>query len=290
MQQSGKLTCDGERIETEGVGPFVSYFRLRLADGSIRHWCSRHHRKRLVLREVQGIVHFGRLLLAQLWQPGQLNWWIGVIFAIGASLFALGSVLTLSPELAAAVSLSPSEVNAIYFLGSIPFTTAAYLQLFQAANAEPAPGAATSNRRSWQLFGWKPHDIGWLSCALQFPGTVLFNFNTFDGLIPGLTWWQSELVVWLPNFVGSVLFLASGYLAFIEVTHRWWAWRPSDLSWWVVLANLAGCIGFMISALFAVVLPGEEVAWMTTVATAFTLQGAIGFWIGSVLMLPEAAE
>ena len=27
---------------------------------------------------------------------------------------------------------------------------------------------------------------GWLSCALQFPGTVLFNFNTFHAMIPGL--------------------------------------------------------------------------------------------------------
>ncbi|RCS44648.1 hypothetical protein DTL42_17145 [Bremerella cremea] len=289
MQQDRPVDQD-ECFQADGVGPFVSHRQVRLADGSVGDWLSRHHRKRLVLRKVQGAVHFVQLCLAQLWQPGQLNWWIGVTFAIGASLFILGSVLNLSPELAAAFSLSPNEVNAVYFLGSIPFTTAAYLQLFQAANADPAPGEATNDRRGWQVFGWKPHDIGWLSCALQFPGTVLFNFNTFDGLIPSLSWWQSELAVWLPNFVGSVLFLASGYLAFIEVTHRWWAWRPNDLSWWVVLANLAGCIGFMISALFAVVLPGGEIDWMATVATAFTLQGAIGFWIGSLLMLPEAAE
>lgn len=289
MQQDEIRTIRDECLEADGAGPFVSHRLLRQADGNVWHWHSRHHRKRLVLREVRSAVHFGRLFLAQLWQPGQLNWWIGVIFAIGASLFALASVLTLVPDLAAAVGLSPGEVDGIYFLGSIPFTTAAYLQLFQAANADPAPGEAAPVPRNRQWFGWKPHNIGWLSCALQFPGTVLFNFNTFDGLIPSLAWWQNELVVWLPNLVGSVLFLASGYLAFIEVAHRWWAWRLRDVSWWVVFTNLLGCIGFMISALFAVVLPWE-VDWMATTAVVFTLQGAICFWLGSVLMLPEAAE
>ncbi len=290
MQQDERTTRRDECLEAEGVGPFVSHRLLRQADGNVRHWHSRHHRKGLVLRDVQGVLHFGRLFLSQLWQPTQVNWWIGVLFAIGSTLFIAASVLLLTPDLAAMFSLSSPEMNAIYFLGSLPFTSAAYLQLFQAANADPAPGEETSPPKRWRWFGWKPHDIGWLSCALQFPGTVLFNFNTFDAMFPSLAWWQSELAVWLPNFVGSVLFLVSGYLAFLEVAHRWWAWRPKNLSWWVVLANLLGCVGFMISALFAIELPGNEMAWMSTVAVVFTLQGAICFWMGSVLMLPEAAE
>ena len=32
-----------------------------------------------------------------------LNWWIGILFALGASLFALGGVLVLFPVLAAAL-------------------------------------------------------------------------------------------------------------------------------------------------------------------------------------------
>lgn len=288
--QTDERSNQDECLEADGVWPFVSHRLLRRAGGELWHWHSRHHRKRLVLREVRSVVHFGRLFLAQLWQPGQLNWWIGVAFAFGSTLFAAASVLILWPALAEAVSLSSMQVNAIYFLGSIPFTTAAYLQLFQAANADPAPGEPDFDQSRWKWFGWKPHKIGWLSCALQFPGTVLFNFNTFDAMLPGLAWWQSELIVWLPNFVGSVLFLASGYLAFIEVAHRWWTWQPASITWWVVFANLLGCVGFMVSAVFAVVLPGGEVDWMSTVAVTFTLQGAICFWIGAVLMLPEAAE
>ena len=140
----------------------------------------------------------------------------------------------------------------------------------------------------YTLFGWRPHDIGWLSCALQFVGTILFNFNTFDAMIPSLTWFQEDLVIWAPNIVGSILFLASGYLAFIETCHAHWAWKPKSISWWVVFTNLLGCVGFMISAIFAIFLPGPPNIEAVTISILFTLLGAIGFLVGSLLMLPEA--
>jgi hypothetical protein len=220
--------------------------------------------------------------------PWKLNWWIGIIFAIGSVLFALASLLSLAPEMATSWSISSSAINAIFFAGSIPFTTAAYLQLFQAANASPAPGAHTREQRRVTLFGWRPHDVGWLSCALQFVGTILFNFNTFDAMIPSLNWFQQDLVIWVPNIVGSILFLASGYLAYIETCHAHWAWQPKSVSWWVVFTNLLGCVGFMVSAVFAIFLPGPPHLKAVTISILFTLLGAIGFFVGSLLLLPEA--
>jgi len=222
--------------------------------------------------------------------PQELNWWIGNVFAVGSVLFALGSVLSLVPALARAWALDTAQINAIFFTGSIPFTIAAYLQLYQAANArELLPGSTdAAHRRSF--LGWRPHDAGWLSCALQFVGAVLFNFNTIDAMVPSLRWFEEDLVVWVPNIVGSILFLASGYLAFIETCHAHWAWKPDEISWWVVLANLLGCIGFMISAVFAIVLPGGPNVEAATMSVGFTLLGAIGFLAGSLLMLPEAGE
>jgi hypothetical protein len=220
--------------------------------------------------------------------PKRLNWWIGIVFALGALLFALASLLSLSPDLAALWSMKSSTINAIFFAGSIPFTTAAYLQLFQAANAGEF---LTNHPRSGQrpsLFGWRPRDIGWLSCALQLVGTILFNFNTFDAMIPSLTWFEEDLVIWAPNIIGSILFLASGDLAFIETCHAHWAWKPKSISWWVVFTNLLGCVGFMISAVFAIVLPGTPNIEAITISVLFTLLGAIGFLVGSLLMLPEA--
>lgn len=279
-----------ECIKSEGPPPFITRRLFRHADGSIWEWLSRKHRKGLIAREVGLTEAVGTLLIRCLWMPRELNWWIGTVFAVGASLFAIASILILVPDLAAALSLTSIQVNAIYFAGSIPFTTAAYLQLFQAANTGALPDEDQDQRRRLKTVGWYPSNVGWLSCALQFAGTILFNFNTFDAMLPSLSWFGTDLLVWIPNFVGSILFLASGYLAFIETGHRYWAWRPRNLSWWIVLINLLGCIGFMTSALLAWTLPGPAVPWRETLSVAFTLQGAICFFLGAVLMLPETVR
>jgi hypothetical protein len=294
-QASTEEPSDDECVDTAGPWPFVTQRTFLATDGRKHFWSSRHHRKGLRHREAEHATEtkteaavVGSVWRC-LWMPWQLNWWIGVVFALGALLFLLGSVLTLVPSLALAWSLDSSGINVIFFAGSIPFTIAAYLQLFQAANA-PAISAieATGTKRSRTVFGWKPHDIGWLSSALQFVGTLLFNINCFDALLPSLDWWQQDLAIWVPDFAGSILFLASGYLAFIETCHAYWAWKPSSLSWWVVFINLLGCVGFMISACFAFVVPGSPNMDVVNLATAFTLIGSVGFLVGSLLMLPES--
>jgi hypothetical protein len=271
-----------EILESKGAWGFVTRVHLRHPDGRLEVSHSRHHRKHLPSRPTWSVGL--RLLVSALWMPRQLNWWIGVIFAVGSSLFALGCLLFLYPSLAVAWSVSESQANAVFFMGSIPFTTAAYLQLYQAANAGPFADGRPA-RRLW--IGWQPGDAGWLSCALQFVGTVLFNFNTFDAMIPGLSWWEQDLSVWVPNVLGSILFLSSGYLAWIEVCHSHWTWDPEHISWWVGGVNLLGCIAFMISAVFAFV-PEQPFAFdAMTLSLLFTLLGAICFLVGALLLLPE---
>ena len=276
-------------LEQSGPWPFVTRRVYRLADQSRRIWSSRHHRKGLLVPGISEGEQRGSILLRCLWMPKKLNWWIGIVFTIGSLLFALASVLSLAPSLAETWSLDPAQINAIFFAGSIPFTTAAYLQLYQAANAAELLPDGTSVPRQRTFYGWRPSDAGWLSSALQFVGTVLFNFNTFDAMIPSLTWFQQDLLIWVPNIVGSILFLASGYLAFIETCHSHWAWQPKSISWWVVFTGLLGCIGFMISALLAIAFPTEHPEAIT-LSIAFTLLGAIGFLVSSLLMLPETVD
>jgi hypothetical protein len=270
-------------VESTGPWPFVTRKVALRANGLREVLSARHHRKGLA-REV-GIVE--RRVLASLWQPGQLNWWIGTLFALGAALFAIGSALYLSPELAHNWSVDAAGIGAAYFAGSIPFTTAAYLQLYQAANA-PAWESAQQPAAGKTWFGWRPKNIGWTSCALQFAGTILFNFNTFDGMRTGMGWLEEELTVWAPDVIGSVLFLASGYLAFAETCHKHFAWVPRSLSWWVTSINLLGCVAFMVSAVYAFVPPQAGGFGDASFAVTFTLVGAIGFLIGSLLMLPES--
>lgn len=268
----------GECIEARGPFPFVTHRLFRLADQSIMAWSSRHHRKGLALPERAIVRPISAILWRSLWLPCDLNWWIGIIFAVGASLFALASAFALQKS----IDVGVDTINATYFAGSIPFTVAAYLQVWQSANRDRSP------RGKVRWLGWQPTDLGWLSCVLQFVGTLAFNVNTFDAMTANMSWLRTDILVWIPNAVGSVLFLASGYLAFIETCHAYWGWQPRSLSWWIVAVNLIGCIGFLISAALSISLPNaysEAALW----ATAFTLVGALCFLIGALLLLPETA-
>ncbi|MEH6592491.1 MAG: hypothetical protein V7746_19655 [Halioglobus sp.] len=273
-----------EIAQSKGAWRFATRLDLRHADGRLEVKHSRYHRKQLASRPrwATGL----NLLVSSLWMPRQLNWWIGVVFAVGASLFVLACVLFLYPSVATAWSVTESQVDWVFFLGSIPFTTAAYLQLFQAANAGTMVGDKKA-RRVW--IGWYPGDAGWLSCSLQFAGTLMFNVNTFDAMLPGLSWWQQDLLVWVPNLFGSILFLSSGYLAWIEICHAHWAWEPDHISWWIGGINLLGCIAFMISAVFAFIPAQTLIFDAITVSLVFTLLGAIAFLLGALLLLPETA-
>ena len=271
------------RVESTGPWPFISRHLLVRTDGKQVILRSRHHRKGL--HEAAKVPRFMHCL----WMPWELNWWIGSIFALGASLFMLGSLLVLLPSLASTWELDTNTVNMIFFAGSIPFTTAAYLQLFQAANAGKFSAQGKLSPSRTMLFGWRPQQIGWLSCALQFAGTLLFNINTFDAMLPGLNWLQQDLEIWVPNFAGSVLFLASGHLAFAETCHVHWSWKPASLSWWVTFINYLGCVAFMVSAVFAFVPPWDPHFDALSISVLFTLIGAVCFLVGSLLMLPETA-
>ncbi len=285
----GDLREPTQLLAASGPWGFITRRVYRRADQVLVLWRSRHHRKGLPVQEAVPPGAAGRR--PRLGRSWSLNGWIGLLFAIGSLLFASGSLLSLVPQLAARIGLHPSSLNGLFFAGSIPFTSAAYLQLFQAANAgawSPSLQHLPRPRPQPRWFGWKPADPGWLSCALQFPGTLLFNVNTWEGLDTQLSWVGQEVLVWTPDLLGSILFLASGYLAFIETCHAPWAWQPHSLSWWITLTNLLGCIGFMLSALFAVVLPSTQAPASVVLSLLFTLLGAVGFLVGSLLMLPEA--
>lgn len=177
--------------------------------------------------------------------------------------------------------------NAMFFTGSIPFTLAASLQLFQAANMDRErdhhEGTTT---RSIKLLGWHPKQLSWLSTATQFPGTLLFNLNTFNALDPSRDWQDYDWQVWLPGLVGSILFLVSGVLAVFEYRQTGASWNPNSLAWQIVTANLVGCIAFLISAVLSIGLP-NPITPAETLSFLMTTIGAAGFLIGSLLMIRE---
>jgi hypothetical protein len=222
------------------------------------------------------------------WAPQRISWWIALLFLIGSALFTLGGFLatypnTLSAELHTAVFL-----NNVFFVGSLFFTAAAYLQLLEAVNADVAEVDRVDLRHpEWRWFVWRPKNAGYLASLIQLVGAVFFNFNTADAMLSGLTWAEEDLLIWTPNILGCLCFLAASYLALVEVSHGFWSFQPRSVSWWIAIINLVGSLGFQISAIFSIGLPVSEPAGWTWFSNFFTFLGGLGFLVGSYLLFPE---
>ena len=270
----------GGAARSEGPWPFVT--RYGYTEGGRRIvWLAREHRKGLD----RGGDRSGPEL--PLWQRPGYNWSVGAFFAVGSLLFMLGSVFSLIPR---AMAPSGFAINVVFFLGSIPFTIAGYLQHFQSANAPgfaTAGGAARSDG-AMALVGWRPRDLGWLSTFTQFIGTLAFNVSTLNAILVSSGPRLQDIAVWTPDMVGSVMFLVSGYLAYIESSHGYWSWKPRNLAWQIVFVNLIGCIAFMTSGILSYVPQGPESAWITAVANTHLLIGGFCFFVGAVLSMRES--
>jgi hypothetical protein len=214
------------------------------------------------------------------WAPGAIGWWIGVLFAFGATLFALGS----APGYATAVGSGADALT--FFVGSLFFTSAAFLQYLEAVNTlSDTPGSP--QRKRLRILAWEPGNLSWWSSLVQFAGTLYFNVSTFVATWQNLSVPQVNRLVWRPDAIGSICFLVASSLAWWELVHAFWSWRPHSLSWWIVALNLLGSVAFGISAIASYVLPTTGDPLNIALVNLGTFVGAICFLIGAVLLLPE---
>jgi hypothetical protein len=201
-------------------------------------------------------------------------------------LFAAGSVMFLVPSLAATGS-SADWIGITFVAGSVCFTSASLIQLITAAEL-PHRLRPRAQRRPLRPRAWLPATADWLSAAIQFPGTILFNVNTVAALNDALTTHQMNVRVWVPDMLGSLCFLLSSLLGFANAGHRWVSWRPRDLDWWIPLANLLGSLAFGVAALAAYVSPATSRAVNDALANGGTAVGALCFLAGAIMLLPQA--
>jgi hypothetical protein len=203
-----------------------------------------------------------------------------------AASYAVGSLLFL---IAAVASLFAAAgwIGATYVAGSVFFTAAAAVQLVTASEVIHR-GRPKGERQLLRPRSWLPHRVDWVSAAIQFPGTVLFNVNTIDALDKALTTTQSNVRVWAPDMLGSICFLVSSLIAFANAEHRWISWRPGDLDWWITGLNLAGSLFFGLAAIASFNRPADDspTALADQLANGGTALGAVCFLIAAVLLIP----
>jgi hypothetical protein len=244
---------------------FVDHVR---PDGVIVRWESRRHRKHLKGGPAAGSTW---------WAPKVRGWWIAVLFAVGSLLFALGAL----PAYAGAAGTHWD--NLTFFVGSLFFTSAAFLTYREAVDAAP-PAVNPAHRR---FFVYQPGRIDWWATGVQLAGTLYFNVSTGAAVQTDLSAQAAHQHVWRPDAIGSVCFLVASGLAWYEVCHGWAAWRPRSWGWWITLLNLLGSVAFGVSAVASYINPATGQLRNAERANLGTLVGAVCFFIGAVLLLPE---
>ena len=125
---------------------------------------------------------------------------------------------------------------------------------------------------------------------MQSIGTLLFNVSTFSALQASFSLQQQERLVWAPDMFGSIAFMIASTLAWVEVCHGWWRWRPGDTSWRIVALNLAGSIAFQLSAIAAFIRPATGELVSIPIANLGTFLGAVAFFAGALLLIPEMGD
>jgi hypothetical protein len=208
-------------------------------------------------------------------RPAGAGWdrWIAAGFAIGSACFFVGPF----PGFVQLVGQAADSV--VFFAGSLFFTAAAALELREGTLRERRRFASAS----------------WWSAAVQFGGTLLFNVSTFHALQEGLTAEQQNRLVWAPDLVGSICFLASGALAYAVTSGPHLLpgrWRPSesDPAWTMAAVNFAGCVFFGIAAIASYIVPSTGSILALAPANWGTALGGLCFLTGALLLWRHSAR
>ena len=193
------------------------------------------------------------------------------LFAIGSTCFALGSLPLYFDNVGATVAA------ATFFVGSLFFTSAGYIQYYLSIN-DIGP------RRFLTLRNLTPDAM---ASGIQSIGTLFFNISTGAALIENLTVQQEDRLIWAPDLFGSIAFLISSVIAFGLARRLSPNVAGRRAVWWEGAVNLAGSVAFGLSALAAVVLPTTGEPLNLAMVNAGTFGGALCFLAGAILVLRD---
>jgi hypothetical protein len=263
-------------VSRRSVGPFTTHVTYQQSDGTTVHWSSRTHRKHasLLSRVRHRREHIHR-------SARHASWWIGILFAAGSACFLVAPM----PWFLDLVG--PEADGVVFFVGSLLFTSAASLQWLETINADPGPAKRAGRLK---IVTFEPRRIDWWSSGVQLVGTVFFNVTTFRALQTSVESASYDQLVWRPDALGSVCFLVSGYLAYVEVAGRLLALPARTLESRIVTVNLLGCVAFGIAAVASYVVPATDTVVSAGLTNLFTSLGALCFLIGAVLLLAEGKQ
>lgn len=186
-------------------------------------------------------------------------------FAVGSACFFVGALPWYVEWLGVVAA------NLTFFIGSIFFTLAGFIQLSLSGRKTPHARMNRADRADW----W--------AAAIQFAGTLLFNISTGAALAAAIARPDAVGVGWRPDAWGSLAFLVASTLALVATKDRGQLWDTDARTWHGTWLNLAGSVAFGASAVGAYVIPetGDFVSefW----ANLGTALGAVCFLVAALL-------
>ena len=186
-------------------------------------------------------------------------------FAVGSACFFVGALPWYVEWLGVVAA------NLTFFIGSIFFTLAGFIQLSLSGRKTPHARMNRADRADW----W--------AAAIQFAGTLLFNISTGAALAAAIARPDAVGVGWRPDAWGSLAFLVASTLAQVATKDRGQLWDTDARTWHGTWLNLAGSVAFGASAVGAYVIPetGDFVSefW----ANLGTALGAVCFFVAALL-------
>ncbi|BDZ54834.1 YrhK family protein [Agromyces marinus] len=165
----------------------------------------------------------------------------------------------------------PVGVGVTFFVGSIFFTLAALIQLGLSGRHLPRRGVSRADRNDW-----------WAS-AVQFAGTLFFNWSTLVALLGAIAEPTRMGVGWRPDAFGSIAFLVSSALAMAATHERGELWDTDARTWHGTWLNMVGSVLFGLSAIGAYVLPDTGTYVNLLWANLGTLLGGVCFLVAALL-------
>lgn len=186
--------------------------------------------------------------------------------------FALGSIcFFVGPLPAYAAWAGEVGVAVTFFVGSLLFTTAGFIQLSLSGRRPPRKGMNAADRADW------------FAAAIQFVGTLFFNVSTGQALVAAVQAPDAVGIGWRPDAFGSIAFLVSSGLAVVATKDRGQLWDRDARTWHGTGLNLLGSIAFGVSAIGAYPIPGTGELVSVLWANLGTVIGALCFFVAAVL-------
>ncbi len=128
--------------------------------------------------------------------------------------------------------------------------------------------------------------LEWLSAAIQFAGTILFNISTGAAVWAHATGVRRHYV-WAPDAMGSIAFLVSAALGVAAATIAIGLIALGSRDWQAEWINMIGSIAFGVSAIGAFFVRRTGITEDALVANLGTFLGALCFLGAALLVLPR---